>query len=598
MRGMVACGLGVIGVAGVAGGQEPAPAAARVHVIRLTCNSLVYDPVNRKFYASLPSTVGPQGNSIVVIDPDTGEVGPPVAVGSEPDRMAVSEDGSRLYVALRGSGMVRRVDLPGLKVGMQFPVGGARNLAVLPGHRDVVVVQRGEAAGHGGGVALYDQGVQRPSTASPNSFALSFRDRLYTYQNEISSWEFSTWSVTPAGLVHASGRPSELFGNLAISGENGRVYTDNGAVLDPETRQVLGRFAGFSWSMPVEPDASTGRVFHLERDRIQAFDYRTFVPLESLPLFGNGGILSGHARGFVEYGRGLLRWGPDGLAFRDREQVFLVRTPFVGRPIPPVNLSVTQAVRPERPSPGMNRTWTVTVRNQGPGTASGVWATLTLPDKSTLVSWTASQGRASVIRGVVAGELETLAPGAKATLTVVASVPVDQPGRSTAIVRANEKEARPADNIADQEWTPEPLAPPAPAPEGPGKVRPAGPAPSAPRLEGAWGTATQTRRTVRGSSRNYVEAELLLRNRGDAAGPRQGIRFLLARQPVPGKGDLPLQESLLPPLPARGEHRIPLQVELPAGVSASGKYLVAVLGTTVSAEDGKASRFLVLGPLP
>lgn len=596
MRILVGGILGLLWLT-AAGAQEPPGPAAQVQVIRLTCNSLVYDPVHRKIYASLPSTVGAQGNSVVAIDPHTAEVGQPVSVGSEPDRMAVSEDGSRLFVSLRGSGMIRQVDLPGMKSAMQFPVGGARNLAVLPGHRDLVVVQRGGEAGEGSGVALYDQGVQRPATAHPNSFALSFRDRLYTYQNEISSWEFSTWAVSPNGLVRVSSGRSALYGNLAISGENGRIITDNGYVMDPETRQILGRFAGSSWSMPVVPDASTGRVFRLEQDRIQAFDYRTFATLDSLPLLGNAGVLSPNVRR-LEDPRSFIRWGTDGFAFRDREHVYLLRTPFVGKQVSPVDLSITQEVRPERPSPGLNRTWTLTVRNQGPGAASGIWATLTLPEKSTIVSTVASQGRASVINGVAVGELETLAPGKSATMKVVAGVASEQVGRSTAIVRAHERDLRPANNLAHQEWMPEPLAPAPPAPVRTASVRPAIPARETLRMEGTWGAANQTRRNSLGMTKNHLEAEFVLRNRGEGVALRRSIRFLLCRLATPGKGDLALQESLVPPIQPRGEQRTTLQVELPPGVSASGKYLIAILSTPVATEDGSPSRFLAIGPFP
>jgi hypothetical protein len=99
-------------------------------------------------------------------------------------------------------------------------------------------------------------------------------------------------------------------------------------------------------------------------------------------------------------------------------------------------------------------------------------------------------------------------------------------------------------------------------------------------------------------SRSHLEAEFVLRNRGEAVGPRQSIRFVLGRLATPGKGDLALQESLVPPIRPRGEHKTTLQVELPPGVSASGKYLIAILGAPVAAEDGSTSRFLAIGPFP
>lgn len=71
---------------------------------------IIYNPISRKIYASVPGSTGPGGNSAVPIDPQTGEVGLPIAVGSETNHMAVSDDGKYLYVS-PDTGDVRRVDL-------------------------------------------------------------------------------------------------------------------------------------------------------------------------------------------------------------------------------------------------------------------------------------------------------------------------------------------------------------------------------------------------------------------------------------------------------------------------------------------------------
>ena len=53
--------------------------------INLDTNHLVFDPFTRQLYASVPGTAPQlQGNSIVAIDPNTGVLGTPVNIGSEP----------------------------------------------------------------------------------------------------------------------------------------------------------------------------------------------------------------------------------------------------------------------------------------------------------------------------------------------------------------------------------------------------------------------------------------------------------------------------------------------------------------------------------
>src|SRR5438445_13704730 len=67
------------------------PAPAGIRQITLNTKDLVFDPVGQRIYASLPSTA-PNGNSIVQIDPFAGTVGSPVSLGSEPGRLAFSDD--------------------------------------------------------------------------------------------------------------------------------------------------------------------------------------------------------------------------------------------------------------------------------------------------------------------------------------------------------------------------------------------------------------------------------------------------------------------------------------------------------------------------
>ena len=63
---------------------SPIPVANGVVRLPLITNDLVYDRVSQKVYASLPSVAGTFGNSIVPIVPETGMMGAPVFVGSEP----------------------------------------------------------------------------------------------------------------------------------------------------------------------------------------------------------------------------------------------------------------------------------------------------------------------------------------------------------------------------------------------------------------------------------------------------------------------------------------------------------------------------------
>src|SRR5215204_31857 len=82
-----------------------------VRKIALRANDVVYSPSTNMLYASVPSAAGTGGNTVTPIDPATGAVGTPVFVGSEPNRLALGDDGRTLYTYLDGAKAVRRFDL-------------------------------------------------------------------------------------------------------------------------------------------------------------------------------------------------------------------------------------------------------------------------------------------------------------------------------------------------------------------------------------------------------------------------------------------------------------------------------------------------------
>ena len=72
-------------------------------------NDAVYDAARNLIYASLPSRE-PRGNSIAIVNPETGVVESYVSVGSEPGNLALADDGSLLYVVLTGASRIVGVD--------------------------------------------------------------------------------------------------------------------------------------------------------------------------------------------------------------------------------------------------------------------------------------------------------------------------------------------------------------------------------------------------------------------------------------------------------------------------------------------------------
>src|SRR6185503_16946816 len=91
--------------------------------IPLQARDVVFDPGTKKMYASVPGSAGMRANTITVIDPVTGTIGTSAFIGSEPARMALSDRGKYIWVALDGAGMIRRFDLATQSPSLQFSLG-------------------------------------------------------------------------------------------------------------------------------------------------------------------------------------------------------------------------------------------------------------------------------------------------------------------------------------------------------------------------------------------------------------------------------------------------------------------------------------------
>jgi hypothetical protein len=338
--------------------------------VELRCNDLAYDVVTRRIYASIPGSVPGSGNSVVTINPETGQVGAPIFIGSEPGRLAISDAGGILWVWLEGAAAVRRFDTETGTPGLQFWLGQsngpplyAEDMAAMPGRPETVAISRRNRSGSPGhvNVVIYDNGVQRPNVAAgANLIEFSDRgDRLYGYNRETTAFGFFRWAVNERGILPGDVIPL-FYANQDFVAEGGRVYTSSGGVYDPEAGHPLGQLPhGLH-----RPDTKHGQVYVLQQEdrraRLMACDRETFRLLWQLPIAG----IRGHLRS-------LIRWGDDGLAFHTSEgQVFLLR---ISEAALAAN-SFSFVFDPTGIPGGTSATGTVTL--SGPAPAGG--ATLTL----------------------------------------------------------------------------------------------------------------------------------------------------------------------------------------------------------------------------
>ncbi|MES2101518.1 MAG: hypothetical protein V4569_16960 [Pseudomonadota bacterium] len=308
-------------------------------------NSLVFDPIHGRLYASVSSASSTSPNSILVIDPATGSVVATRFIGSEPNAMTVSDDGQYLYVGVDGAGAVQRLRLPSLELDLNLDLGShpqfgryvAGNLKAAPGSPRTLAVSRLSPnifPTEQGGMQVFDDAVPRPLVA-PMLDPFSGQPRYYNDVdwNTDGSKLFSTsvygalytLAVDTAGpriertLAGAFASP----GHLHFDRINGLLYHDSGRAMDPVSGRPTGRFrpGGYNGSEQVVSDASTSRVFVLSLSlansgpnlRIDMFDMSRHTPLRTYPVT----VQTGLPFSFVKAGANRF-------AFRSVDGVYVV----------------------------------------------------------------------------------------------------------------------------------------------------------------------------------------------------------------------------------------------------------------------------------
>ena len=115
---------------------------------------------------------------------------------------------------------------------------------------------------------------------------------------------------------------------------------------------------------------------------------------------------------------------------------------------PVIDLSITKTVTPANPTVGTAVTYTMSVSNAGPSSASDVNLSDPLPDGLTYVSSTTSRGTVSFAAGTVSANIGTLSKGGSVTVTVRALTTRAGRFTNTASVKASEAETALENNRA------------------------------------------------------------------------------------------------------------------------------------------------------
>lgn len=304
--------------------------------VGVTSADMVFDPFTRRLFLSLPNL-----NSLAPIDPQSGVQGTATLIGLQPGRLAIAEDGAAIFAGLDGAGTVRRFDVTANALSAVISLGTdtgsgqplvAKDIAVLPGNSHAIAVATQTAAGQGGGVAMWDDGVKRglELTASGGVKPVALRfvgtGNLYGTSNDATP-VFYRMGVTGSGLTLTDATAGTLPA-AEMSDDGTFLYSAAGAVLDPSKLQAQ---AGF-----FSPDGAAA-LGNNSRVALEAgVDRAVFATAASLSSGGGTAVLFFKLQDRSYAGRidlpgvtgvdGILRWSSDGLALHSPSQIILLRT--------------------------------------------------------------------------------------------------------------------------------------------------------------------------------------------------------------------------------------------------------------------------------
>ena len=308
--------------------------------IPLTASSLVADPVGGMLYAAIPASATQNPNTIIPINPATGAMMTPIPVSTDPQRLAVSADGSELYVAT-SAGVLQRLNLKTLAIEKTFnlPVDSewgqtyVQEMHVMPGSPQSIVVELfANVDPFEDGAALYNNSGlvnwlpgEVPTKTPLKLDSFTFTSPSAIYGLPMNSTFFPQVQVSPSGISFSGGgggETSQVNGSIVRS-DGTLLYTNSGQVWNPSTQKLLGTYlepggSQLFYADSVVPDTAKGKTYFLDPNApygqeqglgIDVYDQTSYALLGTVPL------LSIYSPDAID----LARWGTNGFAFRSTD---------------------------------------------------------------------------------------------------------------------------------------------------------------------------------------------------------------------------------------------------------------------------------------
>jgi hypothetical protein len=306
------------------------PAYEETRSLAISARHLVADVARGRLYATVGGTAANNPNSLVVIDPRQPSIIKAVPVGSEPGVMALSDDGSTLWVGIDGAYAIRRIDLrtDPPTPGAMYPLPPSApfsdpitvvSMVVLPGAPGSVLLTGGRG-GNSGGLLLLDDGKPRGMGSSSYYYDVSrvtIGPAGYAFA---SAYSFMVVKINATGFTTTAQSSSLVASGDELVYAGGRLFGRSGVVVDVSNPDRPVRAGQFGYTGLLVPTAKANRVAMLSagdaypatEPTLRILDTERFVQSESVP------IKSLTTRRFGD----LVSAGPDSVAFLEMPDIY------------------------------------------------------------------------------------------------------------------------------------------------------------------------------------------------------------------------------------------------------------------------------------
>jgi Abnormal spindle-like microcephaly-assoc'd, ASPM-SPD-2-Hydin len=265
------------------GGTSVSLPLTRYNVLNVDAAALTALPGSTLMYASIPSSASVDPNTVIPINPASGALGKPIAVGENPSLLASSSNGSYLFVISNQDQTVQRINLSTKSVDRSFTFPpnsttccgalSGTDIKGVPGSPQKVIVAFA-IPGYGfGEMALYDDSgmvnyIPMTSTGTVDFSSFAYAGSTPTvYSLPFTSAQspfFNVVSLTAHGLQYTT--PACCYGGNNTTGaevvsDGTLLYTSAGEVWNPGNQTLVGSFPVTTYN-----DTSYPNVYNLVMD--------------------------------------------------------------------------------------------------------------------------------------------------------------------------------------------------------------------------------------------------------------------------------------------------------------------------------------------